>query len=239
MAGEQSDNTSDGKFTDLFPLSVYRDRLGVDADRRRSLAELVLADEQRKPTPADQETAWLGDTSGHEFLFEDPAFESLFQTIAAAVKDYATGIGMQTDRLNFYFQRSWATVSREGQRIFEHAHLQSHISFAYYLQKGLDAGGIYFSVAQHPNELAEGLFTLQKSDDGILAIGGCERSLNRRYIEPVEDEIIIFPSKTLHSTAPNMTATPRISISADIVVTLKDSGGHETLMPPVERWQRF
>ena len=141
--------------------------------------------------------------------------------------------------MNFYFQRSWATVSHEGQRIFEHAHLQSHISFAYYLQKAADAGGIYFSVTEHPNELAQGLFTIQKSEDGILAPGIWDRTVNRKYLEPVEDEIIIFPSKTLHSTAPNMTATPRISISADVVLTLKDSGGHETLMPPVNRWQLF
>ena len=239
MAGDTSGDNSSDKFTDLFPLSVYRDRLGVEVSQRKVLAQRILDDEQRKPTPAEQETAWLGDTAGHEFLFDAPEFSDLFEKIAASVKDYATGIGMQTDRLNFYFQRSWATVSREGQRIFEHAHLQSHISFAYYLQKTSDAGGIYFSVAEHYNELAEGLFTIQKSDDGILANGGCERSLNRRYLEPVEDEIIIFPSKTLHSTAPNMTETPRISISADIVVTLKDSGGHETLMPPVERWKRF
>lgn len=227
------------KFTDLFPLSVYRDRLNVEESHRQHLAQLILADEQRKPTPIEQETAWLGDTAGHEFLFDAPEFSALFEKIAASVKDYATGIGMQTDRLNFYFQRSWATVSREGQRIFEHAHLQSHISFAYYLQKTPDGGGIYFSVAQHPNELAEGLFTIQKSNDGILADGGTERSLNRRYLEPDEDEIIIFPSKTLHSTAPNMTATPRISISADVVITLSDSSGHESLMPPVERWKRF
>lgn len=233
-----SDKSGD-KFTDLFPLSVYRDRLGMDASQRKVLAERILADEQRKPTPAEEETAWLGDTAGHEFLFEASEFAVLFEKIGASVKDYAAGIGLQPDHLNFYFQRSWATVSRQGQRIFEHAHLQSHISFAYYLQKSSDAGGIYFSVAEHPNELAEGLFTIQKSSAGILAGGGNERSLNRRYLEPDEDEIIIFPSKTLHSTAPNMTTEPRISISADIVITLKDSGGHETLMPPVQRWKRF
>jgi len=83
------------------------------------------------------------------------------------------------------------------------------------------------------------MFTIQKSNDGILTSGGCERSLNRRYLEPVEDEIIIFPSKTLHSTAPNMTATPRISISADVVITLRDSSGHETLMPSLDRWKHF
>lgn len=240
MTGDRSSaNPSGDKFTDLFPLSVYRDRLGVDAPQRHVLAQRILDDEQRKPTPPQQETAWLGDSAGHEFLFDVPEFGQLFAKIASAVKDYAAGIGLQSDRLNFYFQRSWATVSRQGQRIFEHAHLQSHISFAYYLQKSADAGGIYFSVAQHPNELAEGLFTIQKSSAGILADGGNQRSLNRCYLEPEEDEIILFPSKTLHSTAPNMTTTPRISISADIVITLRDSGGHETLMPPVERWKKF
>ena len=198
-----------------------------------------MQDEQCRPTPAEEETAWLGDTSGHEFLFDVPEFAPLFEKIAAAVRAYADGMGIQSERLNFYFQRSWATVSREGQRIFEHAHLQSHISFAYYLQKPIDGGGIYFSVAEHPNELAEGLFTLQKSDVGILSPTGNSRAMNRSYLEPDEDEIVIFPSKTLHSTAPNMTTTPRISISADVVLTLKDSGGHESLMPPVDRWNQF
>ena len=227
------------KFTDLFALSVYRDCLGTEKSLRDRLAKIILQDEQRRPVPAEEETAWLGDTSGHEFLFDVPEFAPLFKKIAAAVRSYAAGLGIQSERLNFYFQRSWATVSREGQRIFEHAHLQSHISFAYYLQKPIDGGGIYFSVAEHPNELAEGLFTLQKSDVGILTPAGNPRAMNRSYLEPGEDEILIFPSKTLHSTAPNMTATPRISISADVVLTLKDSGGHESLMPPVERWKRF
>ena len=87
------------KFTDLFPLSIFSDMLGVEAAQRQRLAEIILADEQRKPAPADEETAWLGDTAGHEFLFDVPEFETLFELIAASVKDYATGIGMQTDRL--------------------------------------------------------------------------------------------------------------------------------------------
>ena len=227
------------RFTDLFALSIFRDHLGTEKSLRDRLASIILQDEQRRPTPADEETAWLGDTSGHEFLFDVPEFAPLFEKIAAAVRMYAEELGIQSERLNFFFQRSWATVSREGQRIFEHAHLQSHISFAYYLQKPADGGGIYFSVAEHPNELAEGLFTLQKSDVGILSAAGNPRAMNRSYLEPEEDEIVIFPSKTLHSTAPNMTTTPRISISADVVLTLKDSGGHESLMPPIDRWKQF
>jgi uncharacterized protein (TIGR02466 family) len=225
-------------FIDLFCLSVYRRTLGIDPTLRESLARIILENEALTPSAADQETAWLGDTAGHEFLFHETAFEPLFECIGAAIRSYLTELGLDQEKLQLYFQRSWATVSREGQRIFEHSHVQSHLSFAYYLQKPDDGGGIYFSVANHPNELAPELFTTAKENLGILKTPG-DRTMNRKYLETAEDEILIFPSKTLHSTAPNMTEQPRISISADVVLALKDSRGHETLMPAIEHWRVF
>ena len=226
------------KFIDLFCLSVYRETLGIDPALRESLAKIILENEARTPSAADQESAWLGDTAGHEFLFHEMAFEPLFEGIGASIRGYLTELGLDEQKLQLYFQRSWATVSRAGQRIFEHAHVQSHLSFAYYLQKPDDGGGIYFSVAEHPNELAPELFTTTKESLGLLKAPG-DRTINRKYVETVEDEILIFPSKTLHSTAPNMTDRPRISISADVVLALKDSRGHETLMPAIEHWRAF
>ena len=222
-------------FIDLFALSVFRKQLDIDPEYRKQLCERVFEMERPKP---DQESAWLGDTGGFEFLFREPEFATLFESIGAAVRSYTHELGLNNDLLSFYFQRSWATVSREGQRIFEHAHHQSHLSFAYYLHKPVDGGGIFFSVAEHPNEFAAGLFTLSKAELDIIKRPG-DRTLNRMYVEPEEGEILIFPSKTLHSTSPNMTTDPRISISADIVVALKDSSGHETLMPAIENWQSF
>lgn len=234
---------AESKFVELFSLSVFRQQLAISESDRRQLCERILQMESKsnrgaRPVDDDDESAWLGDTAGFEFLFRDPQFASLFELIGAAIKNYTESLGLNNDRLAFYFQRSWATVSREAQRIFEHAHLQSHLSFAFYLRKPIDGGGIYFSVAEHPNEFAAGLFTLSKEELGIIAKPG-SRTLNRVYVEPNECEILIFPSKTLHSTAPNMTATPRISISADVVVTLRNSHGHETLMPAIDNWQRF
>ncbi len=226
------------KFIDLFPLSVYRETLGVDPALRKSLAKIILDKESRSPVATEQESAWLGDTAGHEFLFSEPEFAPLFELIARSVRAYLGDLGLDDQQLQLYFQRAWATVSRQGQRIFEHAHVQSHISFAYYLQKPDDGGGIYFSVASHPNELAPELFTTTKESLGILKLPG-DRTMNRKYIETAENEILIFPSKTLHSTAPNMTDQPRVSLSADIVVALKDSRGHETLMPSIDHWRPF
>jgi uncharacterized protein (TIGR02466 family) len=228
---------SDASFIELFSLSVFRKQLTLTEEYRDELCRTILEMESHRRS-VDSETAWLGDAAGFEFLFGEPKFEELFAQIGDAIKGYTQELGLNNDRLAFYYQRSWATVSREGQRIFEHAHLQSHLSFAFYLKKPADGGGIYFSVAQHPNEFAEGLFTLSKEELGIIAKPG-PRTLNRVYVEPREGEILIFPSKTLHSTSPNMTTEPRISISADVVVTLEESRGHETLMPPVEKWQSF
>ncbi len=52
-----------------------------------------------------------------------------------------------------------------------------------------------------------------------------------------EDDVVIFPSKTYHATEPNQTDGPRVSISVDVVVALKDSAGVEFVMPPVRQWR--
>ena len=54
-----------------------------------------------------------------------------------------------------------------------------------------------------------------------------------------EDDIVIFPSKTKHATIANKSENPRISISGDISIMLKDSLGHERLMPHYNNWQPF
>ena len=58
-------------------------------------------------------------------------------------------------------------------------------------------------------------------------------------IDPDEDDIYIFLSKTLHSTAPNENVEPRIAISEDVTTILRESHGHETMMPHIFHWQSF
>ena len=58
-------------------------------------------------------------------------------------------------------------------------------------------------------------------------------------IDPEEDDIIIFPSKTAHSTMKNLSNEERISISGDISIMLKNSNEFEHLLPNPNLWQRF
>ena len=64
-------------------------------------------------------------------------------------------------------------------------------------------------------------------------------NIARINIDPEEDDIIIFPSKTLHGTQKNIDNKERISISADISILARESKNLEHLTPPFSEWKKF
>ena len=58
-------------------------------------------------------------------------------------------------------------------------------------------------------------------------------------VHPQEDEIYIFPSKIVHSTAINKTDSERISTSADVSIVAKSSENLENLLTPIDKWMKF
>ena len=54
-----------------------------------------------------------------------------------------------------------------------------------------------------------------------------------------EDDIVIFPSKTLHGTQRGVLNNERISISADIMIVAKNSENLEHLVTPIDKWKIF
>ena len=63
------------------------------------------------------------------------------------VKKYIDSLNINSEELNIYIQRSWATISRGLENIPLHKHYQSHISFAYYLKKNENDSKISFSTS--------------------------------------------------------------------------------------------
>ncbi len=229
------------QFVHLFPLSVYRDQIVLQDDYKQRLIQRIFEMEAsvgETHTAKPAHSAWLGDTAGFEFLYQLPEFAELFRQIGQKVRDYTTALGVNTELIDFYFQRSWATVTRHAERISEHSHEQSNISFAYYLLKPKHAGGICFVTDDHPNEFSKGIFSPAKEDLGFIEQPSM-LTWNRVNMEPAEGDIVIFPSKTVHGTLPNESQQPRISISADITTMLRDSRGHETMMPHFSQWRSF
>jgi len=222
----------------LFPLSILKDKILLNKNEKKRLVENIFnIEEKTKNIKKRKQDAWLGDSRGHEFFLKNPKMHKVAKLIGEKVKTYTEMLSLDNNKIDFFFQRSWATITRKEERIQPHSHDQSNISFAYYPLKPENSGDIRF-IVQPQNEIALGLFHYEKLKLGLLK-NVTKRNTPNVDLHVQEDDIIIFPSKTKHSTIPNKSEKPRISISGDITIMLKDSFGHERIMPHYDNWQLF
>ena len=219
----------------VFPLTLFQDRVEVsDADRQQMVAAILEMGEQKLyQTPG---STWTGDVNGFEFLHNDPRFSVLFDKFAGPLRNYLKTLCLDPDLLELYYTRSWGTISRRGEATTAHIHEQSHISLVYYLRKPEGSSGISFLDNDAPNQFAPKIFHERMLRHGLLKE---IQALNavKAFMETKQDDVVIFPSKTLHAIVPNTTDEPRLSIAVDIVVTVKDSQGLEFLYPNLGTWK--
>ena len=224
------------KALNLFPLTVAQDKIIISEDERNIFVDEIKKMQAKSNQKSDY--AWTGDTNGYEFLFENKLFENLAKKISDAIIEYLQILEINTNLLDIYYQRSWATYTNNKQSINFHTHSQSNISFAYYLLKPPRSGGIIFRSNELQNEVAKNIFTSSKLEKSLINKANAYNS-DRSMFDLEQDSIIIFPSKTLHATMPNQSGEPRISISGDVSLMLKDSDGFEHLMPNFKNWTKF
>ena len=225
------------KLFNLFPLTVMQDTISINESERniliKEIKKMLLNQHDEK-----NKYAWTGDTKGHEFLFSNELFKNLSQKISTSIIKYLVALDINTNLLDIYYQRTWATITEDKQSINFHTHSQSNISFAYYLIKPIDSGGIIFRSNELQNEIAKNIFTSSKLEKSLINRANAYNS-DRSLFDLEQDSIIIFPSKTAHATAPNNSGQTRISISGDISIMLKDSSGFEHLMPNFKNWTKL
>ena len=217
------------------PFSVFKDVININNSQKAIMIKRIL---DIKNSNQNSNSAWTSDINGEQFLLRNKFFRKLYKEIGNKVKEYASTLKINIEMIDFYMQRSWATVCNKNEYLNPHKHWQSNISFAYYLKKPLNSGNIVFSFNENPNEIANKLFSYDKLKKGLLHdINNLNQTVFE--LEAIEDEIIIFPSKTAHSTMKNLSNEERISISGDISIMLKNSNEFEHLLPNPNLWQRF
>ena len=222
----------------LFPLTVLKETISIEEEEREKLVNAIKKMKETNNEKNYSSYAWTGDTNGHEFLFSNNLFKNLSNQISKFIVEYLQSLEINTDLLDIYYQRSWATFTENEQSINFHTHSQSNISFAYYLLKPEGSGGIIFKSNELQNEVAKNIFTSSKLEKSLINKPNAYNS-DRSMFDLEQDSIIIFPSKTLHATAPNKSGHPRISISGDVSIMLKESKGFEHLMPNFSNWTKF
>ena len=229
------------KVLNLFPLSIVQDKILINAEIKKQMLEEIQSMQtasKNKDFKGPQDS-WTGDTQGFEYLFKNQKFELLFKQIKTKLVSYLKHLGINENKIDLYMTRSWATISNDKERIKQHKHQQSHISFAYYLKKDTEDSNIVFFNEDFRNEIVPSLFT-----SPTLKKAGVIKEINLFNAPTVdirveEDDIVIFPSKAMHGTQFNKSNNERISISGDVICLAKDSELLENMMPPLEKWDKM
>ena len=125
------------KIHNFFPLSIFLDQIDLHKEEKNILIEEVMKMEKNSQNPDHKlkGASWTGDTQGFEYLFKNKKFEKLFIKIKEKIDLYLDYLQVNKEKLDIFMMRAWATISNNEEAIHKHQHLQSHLSFAYYLKK--------------------------------------------------------------------------------------------------------
>ena len=225
----------------LFPLSIFKEKIEIKNQEKELMIDDIrlMKKNSKNPDYKMKSFSWTGDTQGYEFIHKNKNFEKLFYQIKTKIYEYLSLIDIDPNFIDLYIQRSWATISETDEIVSRHRHFQSHISFAYYLKKSEEDSNFVIFDEGYKNEIIPGIF---RSDTAIkkgLIRKKSQFNTTNAVIKVEENEVVIFPSKTIHSTQQTMSNKERISISADIVCISKDSKFLEMTMPPIKEWTKM
>ena len=229
------------KIHNFFPLSILQEQIQLTSEEKNELiSEIrIMKEKSQNLNFREGHFGWTGDVNGHEFIFKNTKFNKLFLEIKIKIINYLKFLKIDLDQIEIYIQRSWATISNEREIISKHKHLQSHLSFAYYLKKSTKDANFVVYDEEKKNEFIPGLFSSSTLHKKNLIKEISLATASKISVNVNENDIIIFPSKTLHSTEQIDSNNERISISGDIVFLAKDSSMLEHLMPNFEDWKKL
>ena len=229
------------KVHNFFPLSILQDHIKLADDEKLGLINdiRIMKSNSHNSSYQKSDASWTGDTQGYEYIFDNPKFDKLFLNIKKKIEIYLDFLKVDKDQIETYIQRSWATISVGSEVISKHQHLQSHLSFAYYLKKNKEDSNFIIHDDNKKNEFIPGLFSSKTLVQKKLLKEISFATATRIALDVKEDDIVIFPSKTLHSTDQIKTNYERISISGDVIFLAKNTNKIEHLMPNFKNWKKL
>jgi uncharacterized protein (TIGR02466 family) len=230
-----------GQLFNFFPLTVLKSKINLSKELKKKMVDEIFTMEKKSKNEQykNQTSSWTGDTQGFEYIHNNPIFNDFFIEVKKVIIEYLDSLQVDHEQLEIFIQRSWATISREKENIALHKHLQSHLSFAYYLKKTETDANLFLIDETKHNEFLPGLFLSPSSNKRQIIKKRNISNTAAIVFDAKEDEIVVFPSKTPHQTQPNVKNNDRISLSADIFITSKNSENMEHLVTPFKNWKNI
>jgi uncharacterized protein (TIGR02466 family) len=132
----------------------------------------------------------------------------------------------------FYITKAWATYSIKDQFIAYHRHMSSHYSFVYY-PYAEDQGNLFFL----DDEAHKVGLNIPRREPYFSKWD--ETNFAKAEYPAATGNIVIFPSMLFHETGMNTKHEPRISISGDIMITMKKGVKSEHNIPSPSTWKKL
>lgn len=208
MAEQQS-----GGFETLWPTVFLRRTLPGHEIANQALAAYIL-DLDRKNK--DLTTDYLG---ANLMADEHPAVAWLRECVNRTVADYFRQLGM--DYQIDWSLHGWANVNRLGDYHDPHNHPHSYLSGTYYVQVPTDRAPLQSRKDARPGAIS--FYDPRGPAVNMGAIRGDPYIEPEYTVMPQPGEILMWPAFLLHFVHPNLSETPRISISFNVMLKWKDA----------------
>jgi uncharacterized protein (TIGR02466 family) len=221
-----------GNITKWFGRAIYITALDNFEEINKEIIPLINSE----VTPTNSQYARTTDIKPNELqsiddgIHHDKRFNNLFDAIIPKIKEALTVQHINLDVLDMYITKAWTTYTIKKQYIHSHRHMSSHYSF------------VYYPYAEEQGDL------VFQDDEGSKV--GLNIPIRKEYFTEFTDinyssaiypaktgNLIIFPSMLFHETQLNTTDKPRISISGDILLTMKPSVKSEHNIPSPSTWR--
>ena len=217
----------------LFGLNIYCTKIENDNETTAKHIESFVKEKEGRTaatTDVQGNTNFTDLEEAKDNLHKDKKYSPLFIKLKKCILDFMDALGYNPDKFDVHITKAWATYTVKDQHIASHRHTASHFSFVYYVRNVEGMGNIKFEkdlVSQ------TGLY-IPPTNQYITKFNQFNFS---SYTIPVTTGYcLIFPSDTHHHTEMNTTDQARISISGDILLTMKKGIKTEHCIPHPSGW---
>jgi len=194
------------KLIEIPPPRGYNDMKAFNADLNRTLDALHDTDVEPVDQTLRKGTQTLGTLFGRRIEIVDrlrERFDEAIRDYVASLPDDATHPFLRRKSPQFRYRGSWSSRLKDSGFHASHIHPKGWISSAYYVAL--------------PSEVAD-----REGKQGWLTLGDPPFDLRwnnpvRRYVQPCEGCLMLFPSYFYHGTVPFHSRTNRTTIAFEAV----------------------
>lgn len=186
---------NNAKVIQLFPISVFTSNIGVDEKDREFLTNL---DFERMPSEN-------GNFTKNKNVLDFEECKQLKNKIIKALNGYVRNYLQVSKNVNFYLQNSWVNEHLPTDWAQPHIHQNSLISGVYYIKTFENSGDITFLKP-------DGYTNLFHSSINIEFDNKDAHNTDRLSYQPVDGDLLIFPSHLMHMIGKNKNEQKRYSM---------------------------